>query len=37
MNDVEFAKFIVEDTMRYVVQAVAIYGVLLGVYWLFIG
>jgi hypothetical protein len=40
MNDkemTEYSQWMWADTMRSVVQAVAIYGVLLGAYWVFIG
>jgi hypothetical protein len=37
MTEIEYAKFIVEDTMKYLVQAVGIYAVALGAYWLTIG
>ena len=37
MTEVEYAGFIVKDTAKYVAQAVAIYGVLLGAYWVLVG
>jgi hypothetical protein len=37
MNDVEYAKFILEDTCMHLLQAVGIYAVALGAYWIFVG
>jgi hypothetical protein len=37
MEDIEYAKFIVEDTVKAMLQAVGIYAVILGAYWIFVG
>jgi len=37
MTEVEYAKFIVTDTARYLVQAVVVYTVVLGAYWTLVG
>jgi hypothetical protein len=37
MQEVEFAKFVVEDTMKMLAHAVAVYVTALAAYWTFIG
>ena len=37
MNDQEFAKWMWTDTLKLTLQAVGIYAVLIGGYWLTIG
>jgi hypothetical protein len=37
MTDLEYAKFIVEDTCLHLLQALAVYGVALAAYWIFVG
>jgi hypothetical protein len=37
MNDIEYAKFIVTDTVKQLTRAFAIYGVALTAYWTFVG
>jgi hypothetical protein len=37
MNDIEYAKFVLEDTATEMIKAVAIYAVALGSYWTLVG
>jgi hypothetical protein len=37
MNEIEYAKFIVTDTVKQLSQALAIYAVALTAYWTFVG
>jgi hypothetical protein len=37
MTDIEYAKFIVEDTCVNLLHAVAIYAAALTAYWIFLG
>lgn len=37
MDEYEFGKFMVMDSLKYLAYALAIYVVALGAYWLFIG
>jgi hypothetical protein len=36
MAEVEYAKWVLADTGRYMIQAVVIYGVALGAYWMMV-
>jgi hypothetical protein len=36
MEDIEFAKFIVADTAKAMLQAVGIYAAALGAYWILV-
>jgi hypothetical protein len=37
MQEVEYAKFVIEDTMKMLAQAVAVYVAALAAYWIFVG
>jgi hypothetical protein len=37
MEDLEFAKFILEDTATYALHAAVVYIVPLSLYWMFVG
>jgi hypothetical protein len=37
MTDIEYAKWIWEDTATEMLKAVAIYALALGAYWIFVG
>jgi hypothetical protein len=37
MDDKEYSEFVMTDTLKSVAQAVGIYVVALGAYWIFIG
>jgi hypothetical protein len=37
MEEIEYAKFVLEDTATEMLKALAIYAVALGSYWIFVG
>jgi hypothetical protein len=37
MEDLEYAKFVLEDTAMYMLQAAVVYIVPLSLYWTFVG